>query len=65
MNVQSKLTIVPVQPVNAIKEKYNVTADLIPFEAEFDYDIADIDLLSALCGIEDKNLNFTMWLQLY
>ena len=37
--------------------KQNVTEPAIPFEAQFDHDISipDIDLLSAMCRIEQDN----------
>ena len=48
MAAQSEMALVPVQP------KENVPPEIVPFEAEFDDDIPDIDLLSALCGIQEN-----------
>ena len=49
---ESQQAIVPLQP------KGNDTADIVPFEANFDDDVSDIDLLSALCGVQE-NINNT------
>ena len=49
MAAQSELAVTP---------KSNVTSAVVPFEADFpqENDISDINLLSALCGI-DENIN--------
>ena len=53
MAAQSQTALVPV-----VKQKENVNCDLIPFEADFTEDdgVSDIDLLSALCGVENSNV---------
>ena len=38
-------------------KQHNINAELIPFEADFSDDgVSDMDLLSALCGIENNNV---------
>ena len=55
MAVQSEKALVPVMPI-----QNNVTAELVPFEADFNDDgLSDIDLLSALCGVENTNVTVT------
>ena len=46
----------PLESQQAVTPKQNIMADnkMIPFEPTFDEDITDIDLLSAICEIEDK-----------
>ena len=52
MAAQSERALIPVQ------QKENVLPEILPFEAEFDNDISEIDLLSALCGVE-QNISTT------
>ena len=47
MAVQSEQAIAP-----AVIEKPNVSQELVPFKPHFKDDISDLDLLSALCGIQ-------------
>ena len=48
MAVQSENAMTP-----AVKELPNTSMELVPFEPQFDDDISDVDLLSALCGLEE------------
>ena len=50
---ESELAIVPVQP------KDTVAPEIVPFEANFEDDVSDLDLLSALCGIQENITNTT------
>ena len=54
MAVQSEQAVTP-----AVIEKPNVSQELVPFEPHFEDDISDLDLLSALCGIQE-NVNNTV-----
>ena len=45
---------------SAIANKENVTAELVPFEANFNDDgLSDMDLLSALCGLKNQTVSVT------
>ena len=50
MAAQSETAIIPVQ------QKDNATAEIILFEANFEGDISDMDLLSAICRVQE-NIN--------
>ena len=53
MLVQSEKALVPVV-------KDNIQGQILPFEPNFDdNDVSDMDLLSALCGLENSNVSVT------
>ena len=52
MATNSEQALVPI-----VKQKDNATFDLIPFEPNFSEDpVSDMDLLNALCGLENTNV---------
>ena len=50
---ESQLAIIPVQ------QKENAAPQVIPFEPNFDDGLSDMDLLSALCGVQENISNTT------
>ena len=55
VTAQSKMAVILHHEIQ-FEEKQNVNADIIPFESNFEIhgDVSDVDLLSALCGVESS-----------